>query len=106
MAQELESCFTKDEILELYLNVVEFAPNVYGIGAAAQHYFKKSPIALSPVQAFYLATILPRPRKAPPPTEATLAGVQKLMTRFASDGKIPEHFLNVPVLQDDSEWGN
>ena len=106
LAQELESCFTKDEILELYLNVVEFAPNVYGIGAAAQHYFKKSPIALSPVQAFYLATILPRPRKAPPPTEATLAGVQKLMTRFASDGKIPEHFLNVPVLQDDSEWGN
>ena len=106
LAQELESCFTKDEILELYLNVVEFAPDVYGVGPAAQHYFKMSPMTLSPVQAFYLASILPRPRNALPPTEGTLKGIQKLMSRFASDGRIPEHFLDEPGPQDDSEWGN
>ena len=106
LAQELESCFTKEEILELYLNIVEFAPDVYGIGPAAQHYFKMSPILLNPVQSFYLASILPMPRRALPPTEATLAGIKKLMSHFATDGKIPENFLDGAMPQDDSEWGN
>lgn len=105
LAQALESCLTKDQILELYLNVVEFGPDLYGIGPAAEHYFKTSASALSPVQAFWLASILPRPRSAVPPDEATLARIKGLMGRFVNDGRIPEHYLTEVAPGDDSEWG-
>lgn len=59
----LEQALTKEQLMELYLNVVEFGPNVYGIGPAAQHYFRTSPAALSVSQCFYLASILPSPKK-------------------------------------------
>ena len=53
---------TKDRILEMYLNIVEFGPDVYGIGAAAQHYFGTDPMRLSLGQSVFLSSILPRPR--------------------------------------------
>lgn len=59
----LEQALTKEQILELYLNVVEFGPNVYGVSDAAQHYFHTSAAGLTISQAFYLASILPSPRK-------------------------------------------
>lgn len=58
----LEQALTKDQLMELYLNVVEFGPMVYGIGPAAQHYFRTSPAGLSVSQCFYLASILPSPK--------------------------------------------
>jgi hypothetical protein len=59
----LEQALTKQQILELYLNVVEFGPMVYGIDAGAAHYFNTSPSRLSASQAFYLASILPNPKR-------------------------------------------
>jgi hypothetical protein len=59
----LEQALTKEQIVELYLNVVEFGPNVYGVDAAAEHYFHTSPAGLSLSQAFYLGSILPAPQK-------------------------------------------
>lgn len=58
----LEQALTKEQILELYLNVVELGPKVYGIEAGAQHYFRTSPSRLTLSQAFYLASILPGPQ--------------------------------------------
>lgn len=58
----LEQELTKEQIMELYLNVVEFAPDVYGIGPAASHYFNSSPSRLSLGQSMYLASILPSPK--------------------------------------------
>lgn len=58
----LESALTKQEILELYLNVIEYGPQVYGIVSAAEHYFGRDPSELSPVEAAYLACILPNPK--------------------------------------------
>jgi hypothetical protein len=57
----LEQELSKEQILELYFNVIEFAPDVYGIGAASQHYFNSRPDELSLSQAFFLASILPNP---------------------------------------------
>ena len=57
----LEQNFSKREILEIYLNVVEFGPGIYGIGPAAAHYFAKPARDLSPAQAFFLASLLPAP---------------------------------------------
>lgn len=52
----------KSRILELYLNIIEFGPNLYGIGPAASHYFKTTPSRLSLAQALFLATVLPKPK--------------------------------------------
>jgi hypothetical protein len=57
LAMALEGCLTKDQILELYLNVVEYGPNLYGIGPASRHWFGISPMELTPRQAFWLASI-------------------------------------------------
>jgi len=57
----LEQNFSKREILELYLNVVEFGPGIYGIGPAAAYYFGKPARDLSPAQAFFIASVLPSP---------------------------------------------
>ncbi len=57
----IENALTKAQILELYLNVIEYGPSVYGIRSAAGHYFGRSPGELSVAQAAYLAMILPNP---------------------------------------------
>ncbi|MEY2935224.1 MAG: hypothetical protein RL033_5973, partial [Pseudomonadota bacterium] len=58
----LEERLGKPEILELYLNVVEFGPGVYGIRNAAMHYFNAHPGELSLGQAMYFGSILPSPK--------------------------------------------
>jgi hypothetical protein len=60
----LEQEMTKDEILELYLNVVELGPMVYGVGQAAQYYFNTTPYDLSLGQALFLSSILPAPKRS------------------------------------------
>lgn len=63
-AVEMESDLGKARILELYLNVVEWGPGIYGARDAAQVYFLKSPAGLLPEEAAWLASILPYPRSA------------------------------------------
>jgi monofunctional biosynthetic peptidoglycan transglycosylase len=60
---KLEKNLTKKEILEKYLNVVQFGKNIFGIKQASQFYFKKSPGQLDPVEAAFLAMVLPNPEK-------------------------------------------
>ncbi|MFO0629762.1 MAG: transglycosylase domain-containing protein [Polyangiales bacterium] len=57
----LERSLDKNAILELYLNVVEFGPGIYGIGPASRFFFGVEPHALTILQAAYLATLLPAP---------------------------------------------
>jgi len=57
----LEQELDKRSILELYLNVVELGPGLYGVGDAAQYYFATSARYLSLGQSLYLASILPNP---------------------------------------------
>ena len=54
---------SKERMLEVYFNIIEWGPNVYGIGEASQFYFQKSPSELSVDECLYLATIIPKPRK-------------------------------------------
>jgi monofunctional biosynthetic peptidoglycan transglycosylase len=59
----LELSLDKRRILELYMNVAEWGPGIYGVEAAAQHYFDKPAEKLSPHEAGLLGAILPNPRK-------------------------------------------
>lgn len=58
---QLERALAKRRILELYLNVVEFGPGIYGAEAAARHYYGVSAASLSETQAASLAAGLPKP---------------------------------------------
>jgi len=62
LANAIENKYKKDFILEKYLNVVEFGPNLFGIKAASLYYFQKSPSELHPLEAAYLAFLLPNPK--------------------------------------------
>jgi monofunctional glycosyltransferase len=57
----IELAWGKRRIIEVYLNVVEWGPGIYGAEAAAEHYFKKSAAELSPYEAVRLAAVLPDP---------------------------------------------
>ena len=59
----VEALWTKRRILEVYLNIAEFDTGVFGVEAAARHYFGVGPEALTPTQAARLAAILPSPQK-------------------------------------------
>lgn len=58
-----ELCLPKDRILEIYLNIAEFGPGVYGIGAASRYYFQTVPSRLTDSEAALLAAVLPSPRR-------------------------------------------
>lgn len=59
----MELLLSKRRILELYVNVIEFGDGIYGIEAAAQHYYGKSARDLTREEAAMLAAILPAPRR-------------------------------------------
>jgi monofunctional biosynthetic peptidoglycan transglycosylase len=59
----IEGLWPKRRIMEVYLNIVEWAPGVYGAEAAARHHFQKSAAQLSAREAAALAAVLPNPRK-------------------------------------------
>lgn len=74
---KLEKTLTKKEILERYLNVVQFGKNIYGVKQAAQFYFKKHPSELDIVESAFLAMVLPNPEKY------SQSYYRKDLTRFA-----------------------
>lgn len=59
----VELIWSKRRVLEVYLNVAEFAPGVFGAEAAAQHHFGVSAADLTPRQAALLAAVLPNPQQ-------------------------------------------
>lgn len=60
---QIERKLTKKEILERYLNVIQFGKNIFGIKAAANFYFKKSAADLNILESAFLAMLLPNPEK-------------------------------------------
>ena len=64
LAGDMERELTKGRILELYLNVVELGPDVFGVGHGARHFFGKTAGELTPAECALLAAILPGPRVA------------------------------------------
>jgi len=77
LALQIEKHFTKAEILTLYLNVVEFGENLYGVKAACRHYFNRQPSEVTPEQGAFLAFLLPNPKKY------SQSYLKKKMTPFA-----------------------
>ena len=80
----LEQQLGKRRILEIYLNVVEFGPGIYGAEAASRHYFGIAASQLDETQAARLAAVLPRPSVWHPgrETRGYLAAVERILRRM------------------------
>lgn len=59
----IEITWPKKRILEVYVNIAEFGPGIYGVGAASEVFFEKSPADLSDAEAALLAAVLPNPKQ-------------------------------------------
>lgn len=59
----VEASWSKRRILEIYLNIAEFGPGIYGVAAASEFYFGKAPTNLSDADAALLAAVLPNPKQ-------------------------------------------
>ena len=90
IAYMLELCMSKERILEIYLNVVEWGVGVFGAEAAARHHFGVSAAQLSPAQAARLAAMLPRPRFFDRnPGSGYLAQRTEAILRYMPDAELP-----------------
>ena len=58
----VENTLEKDRIMEIYLNVIEYGPGLYGIGPASRNFFGKPPKDLNMVESAFFSTILPSPK--------------------------------------------
>jgi hypothetical protein len=59
---ESNRLYSKERMLEVYFNIIELGPNIYGIGEATEFYFKKTPAALTLPESIFLASLLPHPK--------------------------------------------
>lgn len=59
----MEWLWSKERILEVYLNIIELGPGIYGVEAGAQHFFGKSALELTAQEAARLAAVLPNPKR-------------------------------------------
>ncbi|CDT85699.1 Monofunctional biosynthetic peptidoglycan transglycosylase [Vibrio diabolicus] len=86
----MELMWSKERILEVYLNVVEFGPGIYGAEAAAQNYFGVSAKELSKWQAARLAVVLPNPYriKVYPQSNYTARRTRWAMNQMSNLGSV------------------
>jgi membrane peptidoglycan carboxypeptidase len=60
---EQQRLISKERMLEVYLNIIEWGPNVYGVGEASRFYFDKSPDELTLSESIFLASLIPSPKQ-------------------------------------------
>ncbi|HEX9693925.1 MAG TPA: transglycosylase domain-containing protein [Actinomycetota bacterium] len=92
LAMRLEQKYSKDKILEMYLNEVYFGNGVYGIGTASQHYFGKPASKLNLPQGALLAGLIAAPEQYNPVTHPQRAEARRneVLGRLATLGWVPQ----------------
>ncbi len=73
LARLVEPAYTKDQILEYYLNAVYYGPGSYGIDAASNNYFEQPPLELDPIQQLFLAGVVQGPALYDPSSQCSAA---------------------------------
>lgn len=95
----IETVWSKRRILTVYLNIAEFGNGIFGVEAAAQHYFNKPASQLSASQAALLAAVLPNPLrfKADAPSgyvRARQAWILRQMRQLGGESYMAQHQLH------------
>jgi monofunctional biosynthetic peptidoglycan transglycosylase len=88
LASWMDLVWSKRRMIEIYLNIVEWAPGVYGAEAAAQHHFRKSAKDLTRKEAALLAAVLPNPikRNAGKPSKGVRSIANRILIRMSGMG--------------------
>ena len=107
VAKRLEFFLTKDRILELYLNVAEWGPGVFGVEAAAHTYFDRGADDLTLEEAATLAAILPQPLTSNPHFHPARMVWRRdmLLLRLRGPPLPPSPQIDVPLLPDTAYSG-
>ncbi len=93
---DLENTLEKERILEIYFNVIEYGPGLYGIGPAARHFFGKAPKDLTPVEAAFFSSILPAPKQRYQQyckgtlTQWTTGKIERILALMLKRGRLTE----------------
>ena len=87
-----EALLPKRRIMEIYLNIAEWGPGIYGIGAAARHHFAKPAAQLTRRESALLVALLPNPRarRAAPPSSGIAAQATTIERRIGQLGPMLE----------------
>lgn len=90
LTPQLELLWSKRRILEVYLDIIEWGPGIYGAEAAARRYFGKPASALSAREAALLAAVLPNPREWSPirPNRLVAGRAARIMRRAGQLGPL------------------
>ena len=101
LASRIEKTLSKDKILELYLNEIFLGQNSFGVAAAAQTYFNKSLVELTPGEAAYLATLPKAPSDLHPVRNKDRAMERRayVLNRMVEDGYIPRDVAEAEKAQ-------
>jgi hypothetical protein len=106
----LEQTFSKDELMELYLNVIEFGPSVYGVTAAADYYFGRTPAELQLPECLFLASLLPAPlrysamREGDQPPDGWMRNIHSLLEIEHKRGLITDAELSDAETEGVAFW--
>lgn len=93
LVMRLEKELTKDQILELYLNTIEWGPGIYGMEAASRLYFDHDAYSLKEEESWLLALMIPNPKElnlwlAPKAKKSILKRGQRLATRLHQENRM------------------
>lgn len=90
LTPQIEAAWSKRRIIEIYLNVIEMGPGIYGAEAAARRFFGKPAAALGPREAALIAAVLPNPRgrSAARPSPAVSRRANRIAGRAADLGPL------------------
>ncbi|MBX2914820.1 MAG: monofunctional biosynthetic peptidoglycan transglycosylase [Cyclobacteriaceae bacterium] len=103
----IELLWSKERILEMYLNVSEMGTGIFGVEAAAQKYFKKSASKLTRIEAARIAAVLPNPKKykaepASPYVARRTSWILNQMNNLQDDEEVAK-LLEVPKVEKKSK---
>ncbi len=111
IAKQIEERLSKTQILEKYINVVEFGKDLYGLKPASQYYFKKSPEFLNVLESIFLVSLLPSPKRlgqsyqSKKLSKSNLWRMKIILERMYRTGKIKDDvFVYIKMLFEDSAW--
>jgi monofunctional biosynthetic peptidoglycan transglycosylase len=104
----LETALDKPQILELYLNIIEYGAGLYGITEAANLYFGLEPEDLTPAQSAFLACVLPNPKlyygqyERNELSESLRNRMRRLLTHMHARGRIDQQALDYGLAELDT----
>lgn len=98
---ETQKLLEKERILEIYLNIIEWGPNIYGITEASEFYFNKEPHLLKLNEAIFLASIIPRPNQffKSFDNEGNLREYYEKYYKFVSETMLERNFISIEDIE-------